>query len=163
MIRKSLLASLVILGSTLAVTSTAQAAEETVIFNGSVPDSCVIDGKTDGNLGLDASGQVLDSTAPDGLTGTVTITCAGPAALTISAPAPTTSPTDYNDASSIKTVTVSGAGLGANISVLGVAAGTGVIPLGGTNTLDVDMTATMTGGLPQGDYTFGVTVTAVSL
>ncbi|MEQ8995452.1 MAG: hypothetical protein RID53_02975 [Coleofasciculus sp. B1-GNL1-01] len=161
MIRQTLIASAVVLSSTLAFVSTAQANPVEVLFGGTVTNSCTFSNKVDGTLTAPTNSTLTSTGATPG---TVTVTCSGPATLNVNAPAIKTAPVDYNDATTVKSATVAGTGAASlNITVddtLGVA--TGALVLGDTN-LTVDMSADHGTVLPAGDYQFGVTMTATAL
>ncbi|MGQ4650053.1 hypothetical protein [Lyngbya aestuarii] len=161
MIRKSLLASAVILGGTIAFGSAAQAADGTVILSGEVPDSCVVDATAAGTLEINVAGDTLSTdVAGGGTAGTVTFTCNAPANVTVNPALPQGNPGAYLPTAT--TVTVTG-NLNAPIVVDAGAAAQGLIPDAGTNVLSVDMTTTMDTGLPQGNYEFDIVVTATSI
>lgn len=161
MIARSLLLSVIVLGSTLACTTSAKAGSVDVLFNGVVQQACTFSNKVDGQLALDATGTTLSSLAAGGTAGTVTVTCNAPATLlTINAPVSRTAPAGYTDASATKTVLVTG-GVGLNVTLPGgVGVGTGLLLLG-INNLSVNMTAGLTTPLPAGDYQYAVTLTTV--
>lgn len=165
MIRKSLLASAVILGGTIAFGSAAQAADGTVTVGGDVPDSCQVDAIVPGILAINAAGNALTTdpaiaVGPGAAPGTITFTCNAPANVTVNAAVAQGNPAAYLPTAT--TVTVTGA-LDAPIVVDAGAAVDGLIPLAGTTVLSVDMTTTMDTGLPQGRYDFDIVVTATSI
>lgn len=162
--RQFFVASLVALAGSLIAPVAAQANSQEVLFNGRVLSSCSFSNKQDGTLGLTLAGTMFSSLATGGTSGQVTITCNGPATLTVNPPeVKPGAPTGYNHATATKTASVTGGGVGLSINVPnGSLPGTGVVPSGASN-LQVDMTAGLTTPLPVGDYTFGVTLTASGL
>lgn len=161
MIRQTLIASAVVLSSTLAFVSTAQANPVEVLFGGTVTNSCTFSDKVDGTL-TTVGNNTLTSIGASA--GTVRVTCSGAATLSVNAPANNSAPAEYNDATTVKTGTVVGTGAAAlNITLVdGVPVTTGALLLGDTD-LTVDMTAAHGTVLPAGDYQFGVTMTAAGL
>lgn len=160
MIRQTLIASAVVLSSTLAFVSTAQANPVEVLFGGTVTNSCTFSNKIDGTLTTSGNNTL---TSIGATAGTVRVTCSGPATLNVNAPENKSAPAEYDDATTVKTGTVVGTGAAAlNITLVdGVPVTTGALLLGDTD-LTVDMTAAHATVLPAGEYQFGVTMTATA-
>jgi hypothetical protein len=157
MIQRFLLASTLILSSTIAFASTAKADTGDVHFTATVPSACTFSSVTAGTLGLVGT-STLTSAAGGGTAGSASLTCNNAlATLTVDAPAVTSAPTGYSNSDATKTVSVVGSG--ANVISLS-AAGTNVAtPILGTTTLAVNMSTTTTAPLPNGDYDLYVRLT----
>ncbi len=161
MIHKSLLASAVILCSTVAFTSAAKADTTDVHFTGSVPASCTFSNVTNGTLGLTAAGTTLSSLT-GGTAGTARLTCNNiVSTLTADAPAKTSAPTGYDNSTATKTVSVTGSGAN-TIAINAAGVSVPMLVLGTTN-LAVNMSTTTTSVLPSGNYDFYVRLTAAGL
>ncbi|MEQ9235148.1 hypothetical protein [Coleofasciculus sp. E2-BRE-01] len=162
MIRKTLIASTLVLCGTLGFTSAVKAqTTEDVLFDGTIANSCTFENKVDGTLIQAVGTNTLTSTGATA--GSVDITCQGAADLTMSAPVMISAPAEYDDATTTKTATATGTtALGANINLND----TDVAAVGltlGTNSLTVNMDAAHQSTLPAGTYQFGVTLTATPL
>ncbi len=156
MLRRSLCVSALILAGTLGFASSAKAQTADVPFAGIVGTSCILI-PTPGVLVPNAGDTALSSSEGTGATsGTVTINCSGNTDVSVAQPVIVTVPTDADSAVLASTLTVGGnsiSGIAADILTL-VFPGLPVVA-------DVDMTATLAGGLPAGAYSYSVTVTAV--
>ncbi|MEH2062162.1 MAG: hypothetical protein V7K50_07760 [Nostoc sp.] len=157
--RHIVLLSAMILGSTFAFSSVAQAGSTDVHFNGTVASSCTFSNVQNGTLGLDAAGTTLSSLpTSSGTSGHATLTCNNLlATLSASVPQQATAPTGYDHATAIKTVAVTGTG--ANVVAIVVPTVPVPVPLPGATNLTVNMTTTTVGLIPSGIYDMFVTLT----
>jgi len=160
MIRKTLIASTLVLCGTVGFTSAAQAEESTdVNFTANVPESCTFSDVVDGTLGL-LAGTTLSSAITDGGTaGAAKLTCNNVlATLTADAPAQQGTVDGYDHSTAVTTVGV--IGIGANAVAIAAPGIATPVPLPGETDLTVDMTTTPTTGfIPSGDYDFYVRLT----
>lgn len=97
MIRRFILASAMSLGGSVAIASTAMAQSVDINFSGVVQGRCSFNTPTAGTLVTDGPGGSgpqyrLDSSAPGGAPGQVTVICNQPAGLGVSAPIQTAGP-----------------------------------------------------------------------
>jgi len=160
MIRKTLIASAVILCGTVGFSSSAQAQESTdVNFTANVPASCTFSEVNDGTLGLVAGTTLSSAVADSGTAGTAKLTCNNVlATLTADAPAQNGEVDGYDHSTAVTTVGVTGTG--ANAVVIATPDTPTAVPLPGETDLTVDMTTTpATGFIPSGDYEFFVRLT----
>ncbi|MEQ8539826.1 MAG: hypothetical protein RIB93_20545 [Coleofasciculus sp. D1-CHI-01] len=160
MIRKTLIASTLVLCGTVGFTSSAQAQESTdVNFTANVPASCTFSDVVDGTLGLLAGTTLTSAVADGGTAGTAKLTCNNVlATLEADAPAQQGTVDGYDHSTALTTVAVTGTG--ANAVVIGTPDTPTAVPLPGETDLIVDMTTTpATGFIPSGDYDFYVRLT----
>ncbi|MFP4099931.1 hypothetical protein [Coleofasciculus sp.] len=160
MIRKTLIASTLVLCGTVGFTSAAQAQESTdVNFTANVPESCTFSDVVDGTLGLLAGTTLSSAVADGGTAGTAKLTCNNVlATLTADAPAQNGTVDGYEHDTALTTVGVTGTG--ANVVAIVAPATPAAVPLPGETELTVDMTTTPTTGfIPSGDYNFYVRLT----
>ena len=153
------LLSTLLMASTVAFKSAAQAAPVDVHFAGVVPSSCTFSNVQNGTLGLNVAGTTLSSlVTAGGTTGKATLTCNNVlATLSASSPQQATAPASYNNATAIKTIAV--AGTGANIVAITAPGVPIAVPLPGVTNLTVDMTTTSPTLIPSGTYDMFVTLT----
>ncbi|MBE9126962.1 MULTISPECIES: hypothetical protein [unclassified Coleofasciculus] len=157
MIRKSLIASTLVLCGTVAFTSAAKAETADVHFTAQVPSSCTFSNVVNGTLGLNLAGTTLDSTL-SGTAGTAQLTCNNIlATLTADAPAVATAADGYDHSTAVTTVGVTGTG--ANVVAIAAPGVPTPIPLTGTTDLTVNMSTTTLTPIPSGDYDFFVRLT----
>jgi len=158
MIRKTLIASAVILCGTVGFTSAAKADSTTVDMTGDVAGSCTFGTVTPGILEINGDGTALVTTT----TGSVPVTCNTTGTLTLDGVTDTNAFTGY-DSNNVD-VTLSVTGGTAVLTEADIAgAGTGLDQT--TTTLTIDLTATENAGgvLPAGTgYTYGVQLTATA-
>ncbi|MDZ7962972.1 MAG: hypothetical protein RMY34_34780 [Aulosira sp. DedQUE10] len=157
--RRIVLLSAMILGSTFAFSSVAQAGSTDVHFNGNVASSCTFSNVQNGTLGLDVAGTTLSSLPTSGGTsGQAKLTCNNVlATLSASAPQQATAPAGYDHTTAIKTVAVTGTG--ANAVAIVAPTVPFPVPLPGVTNLTVNMTTTTVGLIPSGAYDMFVTLT----
>lgn len=158
MIRKTLIASAVILCGTVGFSAAAKAqtATTTVDMSGNVAESCTFGTVAPGTLTLNGDGTALETTD----TGSVPVTCnTTTATLTVNGVTDTNAFDGY-DSNNVN-VTFSVTGGGTNLTQDNIGSGDTTLPQGET-TLTIDLIATAaTGVLPAGTgYTYGVQLTA---
>lgn len=160
MIRKTLIASTLVLCGTVGFTSSVKAEETTdVHFTANVPASCTFSEVNDGTLGLLAGTTLTSAVADGGTAGTAKLTCNNVlATLTADAPAQQGTVDGYDHSTAVTTVAVTGTG--ANAVAIVAPATPAPVPLPGETNLTVDMTTTPTTGfIPSGNYDFFVRLT----
>ena len=158
MIRKTLIASAVILCGTVGCSAAAKADSTTVDMTGDVAGSCTFGTPTPGTLTLNAAGTALETSA----SGEAIVTCNTDGTLIVDGVTDNNAFDGYD--SNNVAVTFSVAGGGANLTEADIAGAGTTLPQGNT-TLTIDLTATEnTGGvLPAGTgYTYGVELTATA-
>lgn len=159
MIRKTLIASALVLCGTLGFTSAAKA--EDFQMSGTVDGSCVFTATANGTLAPSGSPvTVLDSAATGGSAATATVNCNKAGTLTIAAPTFVgTDATGFVDTNATTTFSVEGTGAS---TISESAAGTPALNYGDTN-LQINM-AVDNGGvaIPAGTYTYSITLTAAA-
>jgi len=160
MIRKTLIASTLVLCGTVGFTSSAQAEETTdVHFTANVPASCTFSDVADGTLGLVAGTALSSAIADGGTAGTAKLICNNVlATLTADAPAQNGTVDGYDHSTAVTTVGVTG--IGANAVAIAAPGIATPVPLPGETDLTVNMSTTpLTGFIPSGDYDFYVRLT----
>ncbi|MDB9375639.1 hypothetical protein [Nodularia sphaerocarpa] len=157
MLRRSLCVSALILAGAVGFASSAQAQTADVPFAGFVGTGCTLL-PTPGVLIPNAGDTALSSSEGTGATsGTVIINCSGNAAVTVAEPVIVTVPAGADGAVLASTLTVG------SDSISGLVNDTLALVFPGLPVVaDVDMTATLAGGLPTGAYSYIVTVTATA-
>jgi hypothetical protein len=157
MIRKTLIASTLVLCGTVGFTSAVKADDTTVDMIGDVAESCTFGTPVPGTLTLNGDGNALETTD----TGSVPVTCNTTTAILTVNGVTDTNGFDGYDSNNVN-VTFSVAGGGTPLTEGNIGSGDTTLPQGET-TLTIDLTATEnTGGiLPAGTgYTYGVQLTA---
>ena len=157
MIRKTLIASAVILCGTVGFSAAAKADSTTVNMTGDVAGSCTFGTVTAGTLTLNATGTALETSA----SGSVPVTCNTAGTLTVDGFTDANTFTGYDPANVNVTFSVTDGT--ATLTETDIA-GAGTSLNQGETTLTIDLTAAAaTGVLPAGTgYTYGVQLTATA-
>jgi hypothetical protein len=154
MFNRVLVSSVLTLGGTVTLASTAMAGSVDIQFSGTVQGVCSFSNPTSGFLVTDNPGPglqyVLSSDAPGGAPGQVTVTCNQPADMLVSAPVQTAGPSGaaYIDAFVESPYTSTGAGGSMFLEP-------GVTPV------TINMMVDNPNGLQPGNYAYTVTLTVV--
>lgn len=157
MLRRFLLASGLILASTIGFASSAKAVSEPLEFTGTVPTACTLKNPVDGTLGVDGANTMLSSVMTGGTSAKIDVDCDG-GSLSISAPVKTggTGNTAQSDFESLAAKITTKSSVTVNSGAAGAP-----ITTADTGTATVDMTVEdTTAAIQPGTYIFDVVVTA---
>ncbi len=132
----------------------APAAQEDVMFEGTVGSVCTLSDPTPGTLALDENPSILSSEAAGGESGTVTVNCTGENQVSVTSVTAGEVPEGFTAQSAIATLSDGTNTTNSNAPT----------PLNVTNDadvpLEVDLVVTSDTPLPAGSYEYTVTVSA---